>query len=96
MFRSAFLRPCGSKRSEIERPLGLSKNVINRAEFRFEFGADFLDALMHHPYARILHLELAVASVDQVLQILLAFYPTHRPYLTRSIIKSRPFSVHTR
>ena len=27
MFRSAFLRPCGSKRSEIERPLGSAKNV---------------------------------------------------------------------
>lgn len=27
MFRSAFLRPYGSKRSEIERPLGFAKNV---------------------------------------------------------------------
>ena len=27
--RSAFLRPCGSKRSEIERPLGLSKSSLH-------------------------------------------------------------------
>ena len=53
-------------------------NVKNRAEFRFEFGANFFDALVHHLVSRVLHPELSVASLSQILQIFFSFYSCHR------------------
>ncbi len=110
IIRSAFLRPCGSKRSEIERPLGIAKNyqlsTIKTAfltlgtnhVYILKETNEIVDNCEKRPQSLFIEKELSVDEcadyLQQSIDLLRQLNPDIRIVITVSPIRYRKYGYH--